>query len=147
MDWSRSWQAGILAAKGILRKSYVIQNIPKCVVSSWAETGARIIFSRFLERFIVVGCVTWASNPGFIMLYFDLMNSLKFIACCPPPSFEFIWWLCVCVKRWYSKFTRRLGYSFNLWRYQKRQPFESHFESSYTHVLFEGKYHINFSFG
>ncbi|KAG6435375.1 hypothetical protein SASPL_100247 [Salvia splendens] len=50
-------KAGILAANGMLRKHYTFSNIPKCKVPSCLETGAFILVKRFLQRFIVTGCL------------------------------------------------------------------------------------------
>lgn len=53
----QSLQAGILAANSLLRKGCIIQSNPKSMVLSWLETGARLLVTRFLERFIATGCL------------------------------------------------------------------------------------------
>ncbi|KAK4405919.1 Tuberculostearic acid methyltransferase UfaA1 [Sesamum angolense] len=51
-------KAGILAAHSWLRKGYTVQNKLKQMVPSWAETAARGLVLRFLERFVSTGCIT-----------------------------------------------------------------------------------------
>ncbi|KAL0376824.1 UNVERIFIED_CONTAM: Tuberculostearic acid methyltransferase UfaA1 [Sesamum calycinum] len=51
-------KAGILAAHNWLRKGYTVQNNLKQMVPSWAETAARGLVLRFLERFVSTGCIT-----------------------------------------------------------------------------------------
>ncbi|KAK6161233.1 hypothetical protein DH2020_004614 [Rehmannia glutinosa] len=62
-------KAGILAANGLLRKSYTVWNNPKNMASSWLETGARLLVTRFLERFITTGCVTLVEEGGAIFRF------------------------------------------------------------------------------
>ncbi|KAL0456952.1 UNVERIFIED_CONTAM: hypothetical protein Slati_1034400 [Sesamum latifolium] len=55
-------KAGIVAANGLLRKSYTVQKHSKHLVPSSLESGARLLVTRFLERFITTGCLTKKST-------------------------------------------------------------------------------------
>ncbi|KAL6571395.1 hypothetical protein OROHE_003038 [Orobanche hederae] len=62
-------KAGMLAANGLLRKSSTLQYNPKHMVPSWLETGARLIVTRFLERFIATGCITIYEHGGTMFVF------------------------------------------------------------------------------
>ncbi|KAL1548359.1 cyclopropane-fatty-acyl-phospholipid synthase [Salvia divinorum] len=50
-------KAGILAANGLIRKHYTIPQNPTRMVPSFFESGARILVTRFFQRFIATGCL------------------------------------------------------------------------------------------
>ncbi|KAL6535199.1 hypothetical protein OROMI_026573 [Orobanche minor] len=62
-------KAGMLAANGLLIKSSTLQYNPKHMVPSWLETGARLIVTRFLERFIATGCITIYEHGGTMFVF------------------------------------------------------------------------------
>ncbi|KAL3642073.1 hypothetical protein CASFOL_012888 [Castilleja foliolosa] len=62
-------KAGMLAANGLLRKHCTLQNNPKHMVPSWLETGARLLVTRFLERFISIGCITLLEDGGTMFVF------------------------------------------------------------------------------
>ncbi|KAL0456951.1 UNVERIFIED_CONTAM: Tuberculostearic acid methyltransferase UfaA1 [Sesamum latifolium] len=62
-------QAGIVAANGLLRKSYTVQKHSKHLVPSSLESGARLLVTRFLERFITTGCLTLLEEGGTIFTF------------------------------------------------------------------------------
>ncbi|PIN25284.1 Cyclopropane-fatty-acyl-phospholipid synthase [Handroanthus impetiginosus] len=62
-------KAGILVGKSLRRKSYTVQNNPKCMVRSWLETGASFIVTRFLERFIATGCLILLEEGGRVFTF------------------------------------------------------------------------------
>ncbi|KAL3634450.1 hypothetical protein CASFOL_021504 [Castilleja foliolosa] len=62
-------KAGMLAANGVLRKQCTLQNNPKHMVPSWLETGARLLVTRFLERFIAIGCITLLEDGGTMFVF------------------------------------------------------------------------------
>ncbi|XP_057809682.1 uncharacterized protein LOC131024190 isoform X2 [Salvia miltiorrhiza] len=72
-------KAGILAANGMLRKHYTFSNNPKCMVLSYLETGACVVVTRFLERFIVTGCLILLEEGGKIFTFqgTNKKNNLK----------------------------------------------------------------------
>ncbi|KAL0414272.1 UNVERIFIED_CONTAM: Cyclopropane mycolic acid synthase 2 [Sesamum radiatum] len=57
-------KAGILAAKGLLRKPYTVQKHSTNLVPSSLESGARLLVTRFLERFITTGCINLLEEGG-----------------------------------------------------------------------------------
>ncbi|KAG8373199.1 hypothetical protein BUALT_Bualt12G0146200 [Buddleja alternifolia] len=62
-------KAGIVAANGLLKKNCTLQSNPKYMVPSWLEMGARIIVTRFLERFIATGCLTLLEEGGTMFTF------------------------------------------------------------------------------
>uniref|UniRef100_A0A2N9GZN4 Amine oxidase domain-containing protein n=1 Tax=Fagus sylvatica TaxID=28930 RepID=A0A2N9GZN4_FAGSY len=50
-------KAGMAAAHSLLGKSCALLSNPKCMVPSMLETGARLIVTRFLGRYISAGCL------------------------------------------------------------------------------------------
>ncbi|PIN17919.1 Cyclopropane-fatty-acyl-phospholipid synthase [Handroanthus impetiginosus] len=62
-------KGGILAANGLLRKSCTLLNNPKHMVPSWLETGARLLVTKFLERFIATGCLILLENGGTMFTF------------------------------------------------------------------------------
>ncbi|KAG8370323.1 hypothetical protein BUALT_Bualt14G0104900 [Buddleja alternifolia] len=60
----RGWIEGIAAAHNFLGKRSVIQTNPKHMVPSWLETGARLLVTRFLKRFIATGCLILLEEGG-----------------------------------------------------------------------------------
>ncbi|XP_047982787.1 uncharacterized protein LOC125223613 [Salvia hispanica] len=62
-------KAGILAANGMLRKHYTFSNSPKCMVPSCLETGASVLVTRFLQRFIVTGCLILLEEGGKVLTF------------------------------------------------------------------------------
>ncbi|XP_051133271.1 uncharacterized protein LOC127252926 [Andrographis paniculata] len=57
-------KAGMLAANTLLKKSCSIENTLKHLVPSWPETVARLLVTRFLERFIASGCLILMEDGG-----------------------------------------------------------------------------------
>ncbi|XP_047945292.1 uncharacterized protein LOC125191903 [Salvia hispanica] len=62
-------KAGILAANSMLRKHYTYSNNPTCMVPSRLETGACFVVTRFLQRFIVTGCLIFLEEGGKIFTF------------------------------------------------------------------------------
>ncbi|XP_011091266.1 uncharacterized protein LOC105171752 isoform X1 [Sesamum indicum] len=62
-------KAGIVAANGLLRKSYTVQKHSKHLVPSSLESGARLLVTRFLERFITTGCLILLEEGGTIFTF------------------------------------------------------------------------------
>ncbi|KAL3634449.1 hypothetical protein CASFOL_021503 [Castilleja foliolosa] len=62
-------KAGLLAANGLLRRQCTLQNNPKHMVPSWLETGARLLVTRFLERFIAIGSITLLEDGGTMFVF------------------------------------------------------------------------------
>ncbi|KAL3634447.1 hypothetical protein CASFOL_021501 [Castilleja foliolosa] len=62
-------KAGMLAANGLLKKQCTLQNNPKHMVPSWLETGARLLVTRFLERFIAIGSITLLEDGGTMFVF------------------------------------------------------------------------------
>ena len=58
MDTHLIFQTGIAAAKSVLGKHYISLRNTKHMVPSWAETGARAIVTKFLEKYIVISSLT-----------------------------------------------------------------------------------------
>lgn len=76
-----SLQAGLLAANSLLGKGFSLRKNPKYMILSWPEAGARILVTRFLQRFIVAGCLMWdfcriLSSFGFYILHEAAVNFL-----------------------------------------------------------------------
>ncbi|KAH6816864.1 Cyclopropane-fatty-acyl-phospholipid synthase [Perilla frutescens var. frutescens] len=61
-------KAGILAANGLLRKHNTFPN-PKCIIPSALETGARVLVARFLQQYIVTGCLILFEEGGKILAF------------------------------------------------------------------------------
>ncbi|PSS35629.1 Tuberculostearic acid methyltransferase [Actinidia chinensis var. chinensis] len=57
-------KAGLVAAHGMLRKSWTVLNNPKHMVPSLIETGARLFVTRFLGHYVSTGCLTILEEGG-----------------------------------------------------------------------------------
>ncbi|KAG8369876.1 hypothetical protein BUALT_Bualt14G0059100 [Buddleja alternifolia] len=62
-------KAGMSAANGFLGKSYTVRTNPKHMVPSWFETGARLLVTRFFERFIATGCLILLEEGGTMFTF------------------------------------------------------------------------------
>ncbi|PIN01622.1 Cyclopropane-fatty-acyl-phospholipid synthase [Handroanthus impetiginosus] len=62
-------KAGIHAATSLFGKSYVVEKNPKQMVLSWPESGARLLVTRFLQRFISTGCIILLEEGGRIFTF------------------------------------------------------------------------------
>ncbi|GLT42101.1 hypothetical protein SLA2020_161210 [Shorea laevis] len=62
-------KAGVVAANGLLGKSSVLQMVPKPMVPSLVETGARLYVIKFLRDYISTGCVILLEEGGTIFTY------------------------------------------------------------------------------
>ncbi|KAM0945006.1 putative cyclopropane-fatty-acyl-phospholipid synthase [Dioscorea sansibarensis] len=62
-------KAGMDAANSVLGKNYIPLKNPKLMVPTWAETGARAIVTRFLEKYIVIGSLTLLEEGGTIFVF------------------------------------------------------------------------------
>ncbi|KAL0284429.1 UNVERIFIED_CONTAM: hypothetical protein Sradi_7197600, partial [Sesamum radiatum] len=62
-------KAAISAANGLLRKSYTVQYNLKHTVPSWLEIGARVLVTRFFERFIATGCIILLEEGGTAFMF------------------------------------------------------------------------------
>ncbi|XP_039122010.1 LOW QUALITY PROTEIN: uncharacterized protein LOC120258614 [Dioscorea cayenensis subsp. rotundata] len=62
-------KAGIVTANSVLGKNYIPLRNPKHMVLSWAETGARPIVTKFLEKYIVIGSLTLLEEGGTIFVF------------------------------------------------------------------------------
>ncbi|ONK79558.1 uncharacterized protein A4U43_C01F7600 [Asparagus officinalis] len=62
-------KAGRVAAHGVLGKEYNPLKNPTHMVPSLMETGARLIVTRFLERYISTGCLTLLEEGGTIFVF------------------------------------------------------------------------------
>ncbi|XP_058094779.1 uncharacterized protein LOC131240519 isoform X2 [Magnolia sinica] len=67
-------KAGRVAAHGVLGKSCVLLRNRKHMVPSLVETGARLIVTRFLERYISIGCLTLLEEGGTIYVFEGATN-------------------------------------------------------------------------
>lgn len=65
-----SFQAGVVAAKSLLRKSCTVLDNPKHMVPSWTEMGARLFVTRFLNGFIATGCLMWVNTENKSILIY-----------------------------------------------------------------------------
>ncbi|MBA0555562.1 hypothetical protein Golob_025734, partial [Gossypium lobatum] len=65
-----SFQAGMIAANGLLGKScYILLSNPKPMVPSLVETGARLFVTKFLSHFISTGSVILLENGGTMFTF------------------------------------------------------------------------------
>ncbi|PPD77053.1 hypothetical protein GOBAR_DD26028 [Gossypium barbadense] len=65
-----SFQAGMIAANGLLGKScYILLSDPKPMVPSLVETGARLFVTKFLSHFISTGSVILLENGGTMFTF------------------------------------------------------------------------------
>ncbi|KAG1361485.1 putative Cyclopropane fatty acid synthase [Cocos nucifera] len=62
-------QTGIVAANSVLGKDCVILRNPRHMVPSLLETGARLIVTRFLEKYVSTGCLTFLEEGGTIFVF------------------------------------------------------------------------------
>ncbi|XP_057809686.1 uncharacterized protein LOC131024193 [Salvia miltiorrhiza] len=62
-------KAGILAANSLLRKHYTSPHNPTRMVPSLLENGARVLVTRFLQRFIATGCLILMEEGGQILTF------------------------------------------------------------------------------
>ncbi|GFP83398.1 probable fatty acid methyltransferase [Phtheirospermum japonicum] len=62
-------KAGILTANSMLRKSCIVRNNLRHMALSLPETGARLLVTRLLERFIATGTVTLLEDGGTIFRF------------------------------------------------------------------------------
>ncbi|XP_047945289.1 uncharacterized protein LOC125191902 isoform X2 [Salvia hispanica] len=62
-------KAGILAANGLIRKHYTIPQNPTRMIPSFLESGARILVTRFFQRFIATGCLILIEEGGEILTF------------------------------------------------------------------------------
>ncbi|KAL3634448.1 hypothetical protein CASFOL_021502 [Castilleja foliolosa] len=84
-------KAGMLAANGLLRKQCTLQNNPKHMVPSWLETGARLLVTRFLERFIAIGSITLLEDGGTMFVFEGKRKSSPLIVHLKIHSPQFYW--------------------------------------------------------
>ncbi|MFQ6628328.1 hypothetical protein Gotur_008302, partial [Gossypium turneri] len=65
-----SFQAGMIAANGLLGKScYILLSNPNPMVPSLVETGARLFVTKFLSHFISTGSVILLENGGTMFTF------------------------------------------------------------------------------
>lgn len=62
-------KAGMLAAQGLLGKSFSILTNPKQMVPSLIEAAAGLFVTRFLRQFISAGCLTLLEEGGNILTF------------------------------------------------------------------------------
>ncbi|XP_017699471.1 uncharacterized protein LOC103711840 isoform X2 [Phoenix dactylifera] len=62
-------KAGIVAANSVLGMDCVLLRNPRQMVPSLVETGARLIVTRFLEKYISTGCLTLLEEGGTIFVF------------------------------------------------------------------------------
>ncbi|XP_021721859.1 uncharacterized protein LOC110689385 isoform X2 [Chenopodium quinoa] len=62
-------KAGMVAAQGVLGKSFNILTNPKQMVPSLTETAARLLVTRFLNGFISAGCLILLEEGGTILKF------------------------------------------------------------------------------
>ncbi|MCD7469746.1 hypothetical protein HAX54_008927 [Datura stramonium] len=62
-------KAGVTAADGMLKRNRSIQDNPKHMVSTWPETGARLLVTRFFKSFIKTGCIILLEGGGTIFTF------------------------------------------------------------------------------
>ncbi|KAL3506178.1 hypothetical protein ACH5RR_031560 [Cinchona calisaya] len=62
-------KAGLVAAKGLLRKRCIVLDNPKHMVPSWTEAAARILVTRFLSGFIATGCLILLEEGGTMFTF------------------------------------------------------------------------------
>ncbi|GFQ06506.1 probable fatty acid methyltransferase [Phtheirospermum japonicum] len=84
-------QAGMLAANGLLRKHCTLKNNPKHMVPSWLETGGRLLVTRFLERFIAIGCITLLEDGGTMFVFEGTRKTSPLKVCLRIHSPQFYW--------------------------------------------------------
>ncbi|XP_077252798.1 uncharacterized protein LOC143892223 isoform X2 [Tasmannia lanceolata] len=63
------FKAGMVAANSVLGKNCILPRNREHMVLSLAETGARLIITRFLERYISTGCLTLLEEGGTIFIF------------------------------------------------------------------------------
>ncbi|KAL3506177.1 hypothetical protein ACH5RR_031559 [Cinchona calisaya] len=61
--------AGLVAAKGLLRKRCIVLDNPKHMVPSWTEAAARILVTRFVSGFIATGCLILLEEGGTMFTF------------------------------------------------------------------------------
>lgn len=62
-------KAGKVAAHGVLGKRYDPLKNPVHMVPSLMETGARLVVTRFLQRYVSTGCLTLLEEGGTIFVF------------------------------------------------------------------------------
>ncbi|PHU00149.1 putative bifunctional TENA-E protein [Capsicum chinense] len=62
-------QAGVIAAQGLLKRTYSVLNNPKHMVPTWPETEARLLVTRFLKSFIATGCIIPLEEGGTMFTF------------------------------------------------------------------------------
>ncbi|KAK9137848.1 hypothetical protein Sjap_008442 [Stephania japonica] len=62
-------KAGMVAAHSLLGENYVPLNNSKHMVPSWTETGARIVVTKFLQKYISTGCLVLLEEGGTIFSF------------------------------------------------------------------------------
>ncbi|XP_022722301.1 uncharacterized protein LOC111279604 isoform X4 [Durio zibethinus] len=84
-----SFQAGMIAANGVLGKGCSVLSNPKHMVPSLVETGARLFVTRFLSHFISTGCVILLEEGGTMFTFEGTSNkcSLKTVIRVHNPHF------------------------------------------------------------
>ncbi|KAM3326830.1 hypothetical protein P3S67_001956 [Capsicum chacoense] len=71
-------KAGVVAAYGMLQRNCSILDNPKYMASTWPETGARLLVTRFLKSFIKTGCIILLEGGTIVTFQGTEMNcSLK----------------------------------------------------------------------
>ncbi|KAK6138762.1 hypothetical protein DH2020_027499 [Rehmannia glutinosa] len=64
-----TFSAGIHAANSLLGKGFTVHKNPKHMIPSWPEAGARLLVTRFLQRFIATGCLILLEEGGTILTF------------------------------------------------------------------------------
>ncbi|KAJ0963682.1 hypothetical protein J5N97_028804 [Dioscorea zingiberensis] len=62
-------KAGMVAANSVLGKECILLKNPKHMVPSLVETGARVMVTKFLERYITTGSLTLLEEGGTIFVF------------------------------------------------------------------------------
>ncbi|KAM3326831.1 hypothetical protein P3S67_001957 [Capsicum chacoense] len=62
-------KAGVVAADGMLRRNCSILYSSKHLVPTWAETGARLIVTRFFKSYIQTGCIILLEEGGTVFTF------------------------------------------------------------------------------
>ncbi|KAM3356663.1 hypothetical protein P3S68_023377 [Capsicum galapagoense] len=61
--------AGVVAADGMLRRNCSILYSSKHLVPTWAETGARLLVTRFFKSYIQTGCIILLEEGGTVFTF------------------------------------------------------------------------------
>ncbi|KAA3474726.1 tuberculostearic acid methyltransferase UfaA1-like isoform X3 [Gossypium australe] len=86
-----SFQAGMIAANGLLGESCNILSNPKHMVPSLMETGARLFVTRFLSYFISTGCVILLEEGGTMFTFEGTSNKCSLKTVIKVHSLHFYW--------------------------------------------------------